>query len=289
MASLYVVATPIGNPLDLSQRAREVLSGVAIIAAEDTRRTGVLLAEIGVEPREIIAFHEHNEDRLGHLILDHLREGKDVALVSDAGTPLVSDPGFTLVRACWDQGVDVVPVPGPSAVTTALSVCPLATDSVHISGFLPARKHGRRERLGTLLGLGCAVLFFEAPHRVLETLTDLVEIAPNRRVFIARELTKQYESLYCDLPGVLVRELNVKNEVRGEFVCVVEARPRQVDEREAVRVMSILSAELSPAQAARLGAALLGRPKRELYAHTQSESAETRVPKAGGGKSGIEK
>ncbi|MEZ5552557.1 MAG: 16S rRNA (cytidine(1402)-2'-O)-methyltransferase [Pseudomonadales bacterium] len=264
---LYVVATPIGNLEDISRRAVNVLSSVALIAAEDTRRTLSLLAALGVTAPRLQALHEHNEAAAGDTVIGALQGGDQVALVSDAGTPLLSDPGFTLIRRCYDLDIPVRPVPGASAVTCALSVCPLPATDLQIAGFLPARSGARKARLQELLEGDRPFLFFEAPHRARSTLTSLAELEPARRVFVAREMTKHFETYLCDTGAALIEQMDAAGQWRGEFVCVVEGRARQ--ERhgsvDAETLMRVLCAELAPAQAARLGAGLLKVRKSELY------------------------
>jgi 16S rRNA (cytidine1402-2'-O)-methyltransferase len=261
---LYVVATPIGNLEDFSRRGASILGSVAMIAAEDTRRTRVLLDAVGIAGVPVKALHSHNEAAASRQVLAVLQRGDDVALVSDAGTPLVSDPGFELVRACWDEGVAVVPVPGASAVAAALSVCPLPVGRYLFEGYLPAKARQRQARLAELLELTVPVVFFEAPHRMFELLADLAQLAPARRLVIAREMTKQHEQYLCDVAEALSAALTAAEQFRGEFVCVLEAGTPSVS-ADVRHTMETLMRELAPAQAARLGAQLLGRPRRELY------------------------
>lgn len=262
---LYVVATPIGNLEDFSRRGADVLSSVAMIAAEDTRRTRVLLQAIGAPEVPIVALHSHNESAASESVMARLRRGEAVALVSDAGTPLLSDPGFELVRACWQEDVPVVPVPGASAAAAVLSVCPLPVGRFRFEDFLPAKPVSRDERLGELLEEGSAVVFFEAPHRIADTLRALERLAPGRRVMIGREMTKRHEQYLCDLPGPLLARLEAGGQLKGEFVGVLEGGAPAAVPAEVRRTMAALARELPPAQAARLGAQILGRNKRELY------------------------
>jgi len=236
-----------------------------MIAAEDTRRTQVLLAEIGAHQAELVALHTHNEESASRRIVGALHGGMDVALVSDAGTPLLSDPGFDLVRRCWQEAIAVVPIPGASAVLAALSVCPLPCGRFHFEGFLPAKAGQRRTRLKALAGFADAVVFFEAPHRVAACLADLETLAPHRRIMVGREMTKRHESYYCDTPGAVARMLESGSQLRGEFVLVLEGSDQAAVDIGAERAMAILAAELPPAQAARIGAALLGMDKSTLY------------------------
>ena len=204
---LYVVATPIGNVGDLSPRARETLAGVDLIAAEDTRHTGQLLRRIGID-RPLQSLHEHNEHERVAGIVQRLRDGARIALVTDAGTPLVSDPGFLLVRAARAHGIAVVPVPGPCAAIAALSVAGIATDRFVFEGFLPARRSERRERLAALATEARTLVFYEAPHRVHALLADLADcFGADREAAIARELTKAHETHYSGTLGELVSRL----------------------------------------------------------------------------------
>lgn len=236
-----------------------------MIAAEDTRRTRVLLEAIGVTGVRVVTLHSHNETAATESVVARLRAGADVALVSDAGTPLVSDPGFELVRCCWSEEVPVVPVPGASAIAAVLSVCPLPSARFLFEGFLPAKPTARQERLRELVDLGVPVVFFEAPHRIAATLEDLARLAADRRVMIGREMTKRHEQYLCGAPLELLRQLLAGDHVRGEFVCVLEGGDVLAAPAQVRRTMETLTRELPPAQAARLGAALLGRSKRELY------------------------
>jgi 16S rRNA (cytidine1402-2'-O)-methyltransferase len=263
--TLYVVATPIGNLADLSRRAADVLGCVAMIAAEDTRRTRVLLDHLAIAAVPLLALHSHNETAASTAVVERLLQGDDVALVTDAGTPLLSDPGFELVRACWDSGVTVLPLPGASAVATVLSVCPLPAARFLFEGFLPAKSGARAQRLAELLRLGVAVVFFEAPHRMAETLSALETLAPDRRVLIGREMTKRHEQYLCDRPAALRERLGAADQFKGEFVCVLEGGEPGGPALDVQATMAVLCRELPPAQAARLGAQLLGRHRRELY------------------------
>jgi 16S rRNA (cytidine1402-2'-O)-methyltransferase len=259
---LYVVATPIGHLGDLSRRAEEVLKSVQIVAAEDTRRTRVLLDHIGHRAPEFTSLHEHNEHQVAPRLLDRLQNGASIALVSDAGTPLINDPGRTLVVAAHEAGVTVVPIPGPCAITTLLSVCPLACSPFRFVGFLPSKAKERATQLGQLLLEPDAVVFLEAPHRILSTLNDLQELTA-RRVMLGRELTKQFETLYVGSPEEVAEALG--DSPRGEFVGVIEASDA-VRVPVAVRtVLTSLLKELAPAQAARLAASICGMKKSEVY------------------------
>jgi 16S rRNA (cytidine1402-2'-O)-methyltransferase len=263
---LYVVATPIGHLSDISQRAVNVLGAVETIAAEDTRRTLTLLRAVALEAPNLIALHEHNELKAAESLVNQLLDGGTVALVSDAGTPLLSDPGFHLVRRCFEAGVPVRPVPGPSAVIAAMSVCPLPLAGCRFEGFLPARAGTRRAALTTLLESGQPVVFFEAPHRLRDCLLALDELAPERQVFVAREMTKRFETYLVGRPADLVQKMDAAEQWRGEVVCILEgAADQAASAAEQQRVMRILSGELPPAQAARIGAQILGVKKKVLY------------------------
>ncbi len=258
---LYVVATPIGHLGDLSRRAEEVLKAVQIVAAEDTRRTGVLLDHIGHRAPELLSLHEHNEAKVAPRLVERLCEGASVALVSDAGTPLVSDPGFILLRAAHAAGIPVVPIPGPSCVTALLSVCPLPCHPFRFVGFLPAKAKHRQARLRDFMSTGDAIVFLEAPHRIVATLND---IAPyDRCVMLGRELTKQYETLLLgDVESV---KAALGSAPRGEIVGVIECAEAPARDRDAREVLTVLLKELSPAQASRLAAGICQQSKSAMY------------------------
>ena len=262
---LYVVATPIGNLQDITRRGITVLSSVQLIAAEDTRRTSVLLAEIGVAGVELVALHEHNESRAVNRVVAALLAGADVALVSDAGTPLVSDPGFELVRRCWELDVSVLPIPGASALSAALSVCPIPASHFYFHGFVASRDSQRRQQLAELLRRKETVVFFEAPHRIARCLQDVADLAGERRMMIGREMTKLHESYLLGTAAELLQTLQVEDAARGEFVCVLEGDPQVGFGGDVRETMTVLASELSPSVAARIGAQLLGVNRRELY------------------------
>lgn len=266
--TLHVVATPIGNLGDLSPRAQQTLRDVAAVCAEDTRHTRRLLAHFGIEA-ELVALHEHNEEQQASRLVERLRGGESLALVSDAGTPLVSDPGFRLVRASREAGVRVSPVPGPSALVAALSVAGVPSDRFAFEGFLPARGAARRERLRALAGEPRTLIFYEASHRIADTLEDMAEaLGAGRRAVLARELTKLFETvLDGSLAGLLGRVREDADQRKGEFVLVVEGAG---DDGAAVlaegrRVYALLDAHLPPSKAARLAAEITGAPRKALY------------------------
>ena len=264
---LYVVATPIGNLADITQRAGEVLAGVPLVACEDTRRSRLLLARLGASP-QLVALHAHNEAEGSARVLRHLLEGRDAALISDAGTPLVSDPGFELVRSAWQRGAPVTPVPGPSAITAALAASPIPAGRFRFEGFLPSRPALRRQTLRELLRSDVAVVFFEAPHRLRGTLEDVVALGGGERpLLLCRELTKRFETIRFGSAASFLHDATVLD--RGEYVCVLaadEAERGARDATEGERVVRALADELPPGQAARLAAKITGQPRSELYA-----------------------
>jgi 16S rRNA (cytidine1402-2'-O)-methyltransferase len=265
---LWVVATPIGNLDDLSARAQQVLRDVALVAAEDTRHSAPLLARHGISTR-LAALHEHNERDEAARLVARLQAGEDIALISDAGTPLVSDPGFRLVRAARAAGIVVSPVPGPCAAIAALSVAGLPSDRFVFEGFLAPKSGARRERLAELAGEARTLVFYESSHRVRECLDDMAAVfGAQRPAVLARELTKLFETVLDDtLAGLVARVAADPNQERGEFVLLVGGRPEQEDARlaEGRRVFALLREELPPARAAKLAAAITGAPRKALY------------------------
>ena len=283
---LYVVATPIGNLGDLSPRACAVLSDCALIAAEDTRHTGVLLKHFGIQTSQL-SFHAHNEAQRTSDILERLRQGVSVALVSDAGTPAISDPGFALVRQVAAAGFDVISIPGPCAAIAALSIAGLPTDRFCFEGFLPARGAARRKRLQALSSEERTLVLYEAPHRVRETLEDCVAaFGDERSAAVAREITKMHEMTYRgSLRELLARAGTDADFGRGEIVLIVGGAPQAAsdDERGADghggaldRVLKILLEELPLKQAAKLAAQLTEARDNEAYKralHLKHQSA----------------
>ncbi len=272
---LHVVATPIGNLGDLSARAREVLASVAAICAEDTRHTRQLLNACGIE-KPLLAVHEHNEAEIAWQLVERLRGGESLALVSDAGTPLVSDPGYRLVRAVRAAGFVVSPVPGPCAAIAALSVAGIPSDRFCFEGFLPAKSAARRERLAALGRESRTLVFYESSHRIEESLTDLAEVfGPEREAVLARELTKLFETVFGDtLGGILDRVKADADQRRGEFVLVVRGATDDGTAAllEGQRLYAKLKGMLSPSQAAKLAAELSGAPRKALYGGTPDEA-----------------
>lgn len=270
MGRLDVVATPIGNLSDLSARAREALAAADVIAAEDTRHTLCLLRSIGVA-KPLVSLHAHNESRRAPEFLARLEAGAVVALVSDAGTPLLSDPGLELVRQAVAAGFEVRCIPGPSAITAALAVAGLATERFCFEGFLPARARERQSALAGLAGETRTLVFFEAPHRIAESLADLAAaFGAARPAVVARELTKLHESLYRGtLAELAARALAEENFQRGEITLVVQGATSAaagVDPQLLKRTVALLLKELPPGKAAALAAQLTGARRSEAYA-----------------------
>ena len=272
--ALYVVATPIGNLEDISARALRILSSVDLIAAEDTRTTRVLLDRYGITtPTQ--AVHEHNERGLSERLLARLRAGESIALVADAGTPLISDPGFHLVSAARAAGINVHPVPGACAAIAALSVAGLPSDRFCFEGFLPPKSAARRTRLRELAGETRTLVFYESAHRIVDSTDDLIAIfGSERRAVVARELTKRFETLIGDTLAEIASALaNDADQRRGEFVLIVAGNP-DADVAALAggrRLYAALVQELPPARAAKLAAELSGAPKRALYRAAASD------------------
>ncbi|MCI4234215.1 16S rRNA (cytidine(1402)-2'-O)-methyltransferase [Dickeya dianthicola] len=267
-STLYIVPTPIGNLADITQRALAVLQQVDLIAAEDTRHTGLLLQHFAINAR-LFALHDHNEQQKAEQLLARLQQGMSIALVSDAGTPLINDPGYHLVRRCREAGVRVVPLPGPCAAITALSAAGLPSDRFCYEGFLPAKTKARKDTLRDQLEEPRTLIFYESTHRLLDSLQDMVEVwGPERYVVLARELTKTWESLY----GAPVAELLAwvqedDNRRKGEMVLIVEGhRPdEEALSAAALHTLQLLRAELPLKKAAALAAEIHGVKKNALY------------------------
>lgn len=268
--TLYVVATPIGNLGDITARAIETLSSVDVIAAEDTRHSAKLLRHFGIRTK-MVAVHEHNERNQEAWLLEQLRDGKSIALISDAGTPLISDPGYPLVHAALAADIKVVPIPGPSAVVAALSVSGLPSDRFVFEGFLPPRGPARRAVLERLRSEPRSIIFYEAPHRIIESLQDMTEVfGAGREAAVARELTKRFETVRSQSLGELLAWLQRHEEQQqGEFVVLVHGATRTAESTEESaeigRVLGILLQELPVSQAAELAARITGAPKNQLY------------------------
>ena len=266
--TLYVVATPIGNLGDLSPRARETLAAVDAVCAEDTRHTRQLLAAFGLE-RPLVALHEHNEAEFAARLVERLRAGETLALVSDAGTPLVSDPGYRLVREARAAGLRVSPLPGACAAIAALSVAGIPSDRFCFEGFLPAKASARRERLQQLARETRTLVFYESAHRIEESLTDLAAIfGAGREAVLARELSKMFETVLGDTLAELLRQVGAdENQRKGEFVLIVRGCEDDAAARlaEGQRLYAKLGEYLKPSQAAKLAAELSGAPRKALY------------------------
>ncbi|MBD9535460.1 16S rRNA (cytidine(1402)-2'-O)-methyltransferase [Stenotrophomonas sp. STM01] len=268
VATLYVVATPIGNLADLSPRAQEVLRSVAAICAEDTRHTGQLLSHFGIS-KPLVALHDHNEEAMAQRVVARLQAGESLAVVSDAGTPLVSDPGFRLVRAARAAGIKVSPVPGACAAIAALSVAGLPSDRFVFEGFLPAKAAARRDRLQRLASETGTLVFYESSHRIAESLADMaMAFGAERPAVVARELTKLFETV---LDGSLAQLLATvqadDNQRKGEFVVMVQGAgdDEAAKVAEGRRLYARLNEHLPPSTAAKLAAELSGAPRKVLY------------------------
>ena len=266
LAALYVVPTPLGNLADLTRRAEEILRGVPWVAAEDIRHSGPLLKQLGSRARRLPA-HRHNEHEAAARIVERLQAGEEVALIADAGTPGISDPGARIVAAVRAAGYRVIPLPGPCAATTALSASGLLDEHFLFHGFLPSKAGQRRQAIEALREYPCALVFYEAPHRILEAVADLAAVLGERTLVIARELTKLFESIHSGpLTAALDWLKQDPNRQRGEFVLIVSGAPARGNDGEGERVLKLLLAEGLPVkQAARLAAAISGAAKNALY------------------------
>ncbi|GAC1431747.1 MAG: 16S rRNA (cytidine(1402)-2'-O)-methyltransferase [Burkholderiaceae bacterium] len=280
-ATLYVVATPIGNAGDITLRALSILSLVDAVACEDTRNTGHLLARFGMR-KHLIAAHQHNEREVAEKLIARLRGGQRIALVSDAGTPAVSDPGARIVDAVRSAGLQVVPLPGASAAVTALSASGLLDTQFHFAGFLPAKAAQRDSMLASLRSLRAALIFYEAPHRIAETVDALqAGFEASRQIVFARELTKLFEEIHC-CPlmeaGAWIRAGGHRE--KGEYVVILGGAPAEIDRDriEADRVLAILMAQCPLKQAAALAAQITGQKKNALYERALELKASRGIP-----------
>lgn len=268
-AILYVVSTPIGNLEDLSPRAVDTLKKVDLIAAEDTRHSGRLMQHFSITT-PMLAVHDHNERQRAQALVQKLAAGQSIALISDAGTPLISDPGYHLVSAVRDAGYRVVPVVGPCALIAGLSVSGLSTDRFSFYGFLPAKSSGRRQHLALLAKVTHTQVFYESPHRIVAMVDDIVSvIGPDRQLVLARELTKTFETVYGAPASKVQAWLSADhNQQKGEFVVLIEgAEPEQLQDigPEEERMLTLLLAELPIKKAAAITAAITGHKKKALY------------------------
>ncbi|WP_350238380.1 16S rRNA (cytidine(1402)-2'-O)-methyltransferase [Pectobacterium colocasium] len=277
-STLYIVPTPIGNLGDITQRALAVLASVDLIAAEDTRHTGLLLQHFAINAR-LFALHDHNEQQKADVLLAKLQSGQSIALVSDAGTPLINDPGYHLVRRCREAGVRVVPLPGACAAITALSASGLASDRFCYEGFLPAKTKGRKDKLRELGEESRTLIFYESTHRLLDSLQDISEVlGAERYVVLAREITKTWESIHGAPVGELLDWVKEdENRRKGEMVLLVEGH--QVDDSalsaEALRTLALLRAELPLKKAAALAAEIHGVKKNALYRYGLEQEGDS--------------
>jgi 16S rRNA (cytidine1402-2'-O)-methyltransferase len=277
--TLFVVATPIGNLDDLTFRGVKCLKEVNLIACEDTRRTGKLLNHLGIR-KPVISCFEHNE--LGRIdeLLGRIERGEDVALVSDAGTPTISDPGFALVREAQRRGIRVSPIPGPSALVAALSVSGLPTDQFLFVGFLPRTASARRTRLQSLKDVVATLVLYESPHRIVESLGDLIEILGDREAFLGREMTKLHEELTRGPLSRIAGDLEKRNAVKGEIVMVVAGAAQRSEPGSMEQALGRFDLEVdkgaTPRQAARAAALATGLPVRNVYALAAGRKGHSR-------------
>ena len=267
--TLYIVATPIGNLQDITQRALAIFAEVDLIAAEDTRHSGLLLSHYGIK-KPFFALHDHNEQQKADLLVEKLRAGTNIALISDAGTPLISDPGFHLVRKCRQAGIKVAPLPGACAAITALCASGIASDRFCFEGFLPAKSKARRDRLQNLQKEDRSLIFYESTHRILDTLADVEELfGAERYVVLAREITKTWETISGDSVGNLRRWLSEDaNRTKGEMVLIVEGCIETGETEfspEVGKALKLIAAELPLKKAAAIVAELYGYKKNALY------------------------
>ena len=267
-AKLYIVATPIGNINDITYRAIEILQQVDLIAAEDTRHSGKLLSHYQIK-KPMFPLHDHNERERSNVLIEKIKSGQSIALISDAGTPLINDPGYHLVNECRQLGVDVVPVPGPSAVITALSAAGLPTDRFSYEGFLPVKEKGKKDKLNTLIEEPRTMVFYESPRRIVDTIEQIIKVlGPDRKLVIARELTKTFESFYSLPAGEMLDFLNQDtNHCRGEFVLMVAGATKDEESipQVALTTLTLLKAELPLKKAAALTAQIHDQKKNDLY------------------------
>lgn len=267
--TLYIVATPIGNLEDITYRAVRILREADLIACEDTRHTQRLLDRFGID-KPLVSYHEHNEQSRSDELIARLREGANIALVSDAGTPLIADPGYRVVGKARDAGIMVVPVPGPSAALAALSASGLPTDAFLFRGFLPAKGGQRRRVLEQLAELDVSLVFYEAPHRILETLGDIASVMGARPVVLARELTKIHEEFLAGTAAELLDRLRQREAIRGEFTIVVGKSTGSVEETGTIEevVEELIRSGVPRMDALKQVARRRGVSKREIYKRT---------------------
>ncbi|MFZ7109535.1 16S rRNA (cytidine(1402)-2'-O)-methyltransferase [Avibacterium avium] len=266
---LYIVATPIGNLQDISQRALQVLEQVDLVAAEDTRHSGLLLSHYGIK-KPFFALHDHNEQQKADILCEKLLQGTTIALVSDAGTPLISDPGFHLVRKCRQAGIKIVPIPGACAAIAGLCASGIASDRFCFEGFLPAKSKARCDKLENLAKEDRTLIFYESTHRILDCLVDMEKVfGAERYVVLARELTKTWETIHGDEVGALRQWVSEDpNRSKGEMVLIVEGNVSSEEESfspEAIKALTLIAKELPLKKAAAIVAELYGYKKNALY------------------------
>ncbi|HDR1041026.1 TPA: 16S rRNA (cytidine(1402)-2'-O)-methyltransferase [Pasteurella multocida] len=266
---LYIVATPIGNLQDITQRALAIFEQVDLIAAEDTRHSGLLLSHYGIK-KPFFALHDHNEQQKAHLLVEKLQQGQHIALISDAGTPLISDPGFHLVRQCRQAGIKVVPIPGACAAITALCASGIASDRFCFEGFLPAKSKARCDKLQNLAEEERTLIFYESTHRILDTLADIEKtLGAERYVVLAREITKTWETIVGDNVANLRQWLGEDpNRTKGEMVLIIEGKVKQETDEinpQAVKALELISQSLPLKKAAAIVAEIYGYKKNALY------------------------
>ena len=267
---LYIVATPIGNLQDITQRALDTFTQVDLIAAEDTRHSGLLLSHYGIK-KPFFALHDHNEQEKAHILVEKLKQGSHIALISDAGTPLISDPGFHLVRQCREAGIRIVPLPGACAAITALCASGIASDRFCFEGFLPAKSKARKDKLENIAEEDRTLIFYESTHRILDTLEDMqLVLGEERYIVLAREITKTWETITGNTIKNL-REwlLEDPNRTKGEMVLIVEGKPKSDNNDEispqAVKALELIAEELPLKKAAAIVSELYGYKKNALY------------------------
>jgi 16S rRNA (cytidine1402-2'-O)-methyltransferase len=274
--TLYLVPTPIGNPRDITLLAIDVLGSVDVIAAEDTRHTRSLLQAVEVQAAALVSYHDHNEQARTPRLLETLRGGGDVALVSDAGTPLLNDPGFRLVTAAIAENIRVCPLPGASATTTALIGSGLPVHEFHYAGFLPRRSAARQAAIKALAGLAASIVFFEAPHRILETLADLRAVLGDRQVALARNLTKPDESFLRGALSIVEDRLRTEDVVRGQFTIVVAGTDGSPADGGLAEVLTraLLHNGVGGRLAAQVVREVTGLPRNEVYRQVQAAGSD---------------
>ncbi|MFQ3210072.1 MAG: 16S rRNA (cytidine1402-2'-O)-methyltransferase [Colwellia sp.] len=277
-ATLYIVATPIGNLGDISQRAIDVLTQVDVIACEDTRHSGKLLSAFSIK-NKTMSLHDHNERQRQEQVANMLKEGKTIALVSDAGTPLISDPGFHLVRHCRSLGLNVSPIPGACAAISALSVAGLPTDRFSFEGFLPSKSGARQAKLLALADEPRTMVFYDAPRRAIDTVRDIVTtLGGERYIVIARELTKTFETIHSDSAENFLTWLEEDaNQLKGEMVLIIEGYKAKENEisAEVISTLKLLLAEMKPKKACAIAAEIYGVKKNSLYEVALSLKSES--------------